>query len=99
MKDFIFIDDSLTRVESYISIIVEYNLLAKQADFLQSFECPFECVYVDQCVCHIWSPLTLTEPIKTNSKETNKFDKKTDKVSSKRDKSTVIKQINMDSKE
>ena len=41
----------------------------------------------------------VTEPAKTKSKETNKFDKKTDKVSSKRDKSTVIKHTNMDSKE
>ena len=40
----------------------------------------------------------VTEPAKTNSKETNKLDKTTAKVSSKGDKSTVKKHTNMDSK-
>ena len=41
----------------------------------------------------------MTEPAKTKRKETNKLDMTTAKVSSKGDKSTVIKHTNMDSKE
>ena len=41
----------------------------------------------------------MTEPAKTKSKETNKWDKPTAKVSSNRYKSTVKKHTNMDNKE